>query len=527
MICPRAAARLCRSYCQSRFGALGVGNRCFNTGQDEFHETIESFFDVANSSISDGLDAAPVCRRFISAHDALEGRVRQDWWVHIASEEEQQQLGTLSKVLPGGGVRVAPQLLDSFVATQPGTTERAIRCLVDSLGVSAGLPEVLRLREALRAATASAFRANHRASFALERLDRRIQRLLSLWCSPGLLRVEAFGESNPNHRHHALYHPLLLSNCGQQLRLFRASSALLPRFPNSLQEAVDGIPADGPPRVACFWALEATGAVPSGSLRGLGLGGFLRKRSSALLREELSATATSQSEPVAVGALVSLHRFAAWLRARHAPEAEARRGLPEPFAKALGRAAAGVGAEQRLAFVDADGDEVSFRVSAAAGLSVQLGAAPPSRVLRLRAGGAGGASLLFAMEGTDGPQAMQVNAPEDVVARGDVVRVVQMAESSGILPAELGETLTRLAGEFVRQRVRGSTRVAEPDLHFHLAAGAALRGVHFRADGSEQGMRPGGSLGFMASFVYEPSAEAANASAYATNGIVAEVVTPE
>lgn len=492
----------------------------------------ESLIDVATISNSADCDAVLACRRLISAHSALAGKARQDWWARRANEEEQGQLDSLSKVLPGGGVRVAPQLLDAFVATQPGATESAARCLVDSLGVSAGLPEVLRLREALRAATASAFRANHRASFALERLDRRIQRLLSLWCSPGLLRVEAsdcaVSDPKPHHRHHALCHPLLSSDTGQPLPLFRASSALLPRFPNSLQEAVEGISADGSPRVACYWALEATGAVPNGSLRGLGLGRALRQRSSTILREELGAAATTSPESVAIGALVPLGRFAAWLRARRAVETEAKRGLPEPFVKALSRAIAGVSAEQRLAFVDADGDEVAFKVSPTAGLSVELGDSPPRRVLRLRAGGSSGASLLFAMDGPGGPEAMQVNAPDDVAARGEVVRVVQMAESCGILPAELGEPLTRLAGDFVRQRVRGSKRVAEPDLHFHLAAGAALRGVHFRGDDSAQGLRPGGSLGFMASLVYAGlGAEASNAAAYAANGTVAEVADPE
>lgn len=492
---------------------------------------------------------------FLTAHHALDKQGCAEWWAQRALEEEEQQLQALSRALPRGG-RVAPQLLDTFIPVTPGPIATIFQHLVTALDAPRGLAEALRLRGSARGALAITDPHSVHA-FALRRLDQRMEDVLRLWFSPGFLRVEerastllpdvpaaagaagaavagaGAGNACPldsmepssvdYQRCYVLSHPQM--ECGGAgPPLFVAHASLLQDLPASLAEATRPPPMGRPPRTACLWALE----VPPGeeAVHGLGLGQMLRREASQRLRSELAVTSDVPpdvpAQGPAVGALVPLRGFAAWLRAQGA---SSRGGLQPELAEALRRAVqgpSGVRADEReVSFVDEDGDSILFRLvalsegHAGAVLEASAGGAPPCRVSRLRAADSGRA-LRFVME--PGAEALQVNAPQDVVARGDIARASQLAHAAGLLPAELHDHVLHLAYEYITRRAADGKSAADADVHFHLMGGASLHALHWRADESAKGLSE--SLGVMASFLYGgEDKEAERMVAYSMRGL--------
>jgi len=510
-------------------------------------------------------EAAKTCREVLSAYAAFGethgAQGRAEWWARRALDEEESQLEALGRALPRSSGRLAPQLLDSFRLDTSMPTEALMRRLVAMLGAPEGLSEVLALRADLRASVI--FAGLMPAGFALQRLDRRVQDLLSLWFSPGLVSIDAVEASSPaevrevadtiagvalsraagalshrsviqtaaHHRCFALSHPQMARDgamCAPPL--FVAHASLLDAPPCSVAEAVVSQcnTEERPPRIACLWSLAAsTPAVQGGALRGLGLAHLLRREAVARLRAEVGED---------VIALTPMPGFVAWIRDRRAWEMLLAEGVDPRLAEALRRAAEGalVHAEAdegktEVRFVDADGDLVSFRhaISAphrAEGCNIvefAVGDGPARRISRLRVVD-GGSTVRFLLE--PGPEGMQVTASGDAIQRGELLRVAHMAEASGLLPNELEVPVLRLGREYLlgRRQSGGGWRIAEPHAHFHLAGGAAVRAIHWRADESPRGLAE--SLGLMASFIYNPSEEEPRAIAYAERGSIAEVL---
>lgn len=107
--------------------------------------------------------------------------------------------------------------------------------------------------------------------------------------------------------------------------------------------------------------------------------------------------------------------------------------------------------------------------------------------------------------------AVQVVAPENVVERGDLVRIAQAAEALGMLPHELKGLVSSLCYEYLTEVRDG--RVEDNSAHFHFSNGAALRSLHWRADESPQGLAL--SLSLFAAYAYSDEAEGPNALSYA------------
>jgi len=464
--------------------------------------------------------------------------------------EEETQLEALSRALPRGG-RVAPKLLDTFTPAEPEAAEAALQRLVAALGAGEGLAEALELRAAVRSA-AREIGPHASAGFALDRLDRKMQNVLSLWFDPGFLQVQRIGEDSaaevreaaaavahavspdyavqliegsvdPHHRCFALRHAQMDPHSPP---LLVAHASLANTLPSSLAEVVlPGRTAEAP-QAACLWAL---GAPPSigrdGSLHGLGLGQVLRREVCRQLRTELPTVASGGGSENIVGALVPLRGFAAWL---HACRAWERPGIDEAAAGALQRAVqgGGRGLRREVQFADEDGDNVTFRLVQAEGTSGQIletisGEGPPRRILKLVVAEQGRA-LRFLVE--PGPEALQVNVAEEAVARGDPVHVGHLAEAAGLLPASMRDVVLRLAYDFIIQRRGNGCHAAERATHFHLSGGAALHALHWRGDESAAALSD--SLGIMASFVYRgPDAESEAAQAYAAEGLDAATFT--
>jgi len=222
-----------------------------------------------------------------------------------------------------------------------------------------------------------------------------------------------------------------------------------------------------------------------------------------------------------VSALLPLSGFRHWICASRAWEG---RGLDPQLAEALRgaiSAAEAVPAAREVEFVDSDGDPIRFCLASGgpgACLEVAIGGQPARRVSRLRLAAAGRA-LRFVAE--PGGEALQVGAPSEVVARGDLVRVARLAGAPGLVP-ELREPVLRLAYEYLTRRELGGRHAADRAVDFHLSGGARLHALHWQADESTSGLAE--SLGVMASFVYSGgSDEAARAAAYALDGLDASM----
>lgn len=461
--------------------------------------------------------AETACREFLAAHKALDDRLRDRFWVQQAQVEEERQLEELSRALPRG--RIAPQLLDTFLPAEVGISETVFRRLIGALGAEEGLREAVLVREAVLSAM-SAAGIHSPAGFALQRLDRRLQDLLSLFFDPGILRVERITQqSAPEVTAAADFAarvvlpgcPSLLEGASSHRRCFAlrhpfssaplllAHASLLPAAPGTLAEAV-GRPAASAaaPEVACLWFLgpPGSGLWSLQGLRGLGLEQQLRQRSLEALRAELRGE---------VLALVPLSGLRSWLLAGRPWE---NRGLSESQEAALKRAATGSSARTELRFVDADSDDVWFQKTPE-GLLVSMSGAAAKRVLRLRVVGR---DVRFLLEGGE---ALQVSVSEEVAASVDLAQISEMAEASGILPAEARDTVLELAREYLISG-KGGQGCLEPAVDFQLRSGAALRAFHWRADES-RGLSD--CLGVVVSLLCKsPEEEEVNAESYARFG---------
>lgn len=469
--------------------------------------------------------AAVASQKFIHAHNAMGLHQRSGWWAQQALAEEQQKLDELSRALPRGG-RVAPQLLDTFIPATPSPSEAALRRLVSSLGADEGLPAVLSLRAAVRTSTV-AVGQHTSAGFALERLDRRFFEVLKLWFDSGLMQVQELSADSPpqvraaayevanasssqlkqgaqetlgpNHRCFLLRHAKMSED---SIPLLVAHVSLTDKHPHTLQEAMQT--ATQGSQVACIWALGAPASVGTQSIRGLGLGQVLRRGVSEL------------TEASSVTALVPLKGFASWLRNTLAWE------RPDPLHRALHGFSRK--ADREVAFVDEDGDKVRFcldgdRDVEGTVLLAEVGDQPPRRVLKLISAD-DGRVLRFQL--APSMEALQVNVSHEVASSGLTDKVGYLAEAAGILPARAREPLLRLAYEFITKKSSDGKRCDHPESNFHLAGGAALRALHWRADDSPFALAD--SLGISASFEYRgKEAESEAAVAYRSAGLDAVI----
>jgi len=478
--------------------------------------------DVDRAIVHGASHDAELYQEFISAHRALPIQKRVQWWTERARVEEIEQLDALGRALPRGG-RVAPLMLDACIPTEPRRLERMFRGMVDYLGWS-GVSGALEMRAAVR--VAASVNSHNIAAFSLARLDRRMQQMFELWLSPGLLRLheiddreamlhEIVGDSArtvvphwtqpiAGHRCYSLSYPQVTDN-NTSTPLAVAHVSLQENLPCSIAEVL--APKSGSSRTACFWAFGVGGTVPKEALDNLGLEASLRRAATAQLRAEFG-------DDLVVGALTPLTGFVSWLRANRSWEGEVKREVAPPFVEALRRAVYGRSVGHEVSFVDQDGDTIHFSSKTGLSLDVKIGNQPTQRVSRLRIAGEGGSALLFLVE--PGPHAFQVMAPPEVVQRGDLVRVAQMAETVGILPVELANPALRLGNRYLRSKSAGGQVVIDPIAHFHFSGGAALNALHWRADESPHGLAR--SLGMMASYTYDHKMETARASEYIQKG---------
>lgn len=474
------------------------------------------------------------CKEFIDLHDKLGAKGRAQWWAQQALREQQSQMDVLGGALPRAGGRVAPQLLDFLTPTEISSTESAMRNVIACIGVQEGLSGVLGIRSAVREA-AVAIGPRTPAGFALERMDRRLQDLLSIWLSPGMLRVTTLREDSPpelreaakliaesahpilagkwsaglpHHRCFMLHHPMMKGNVDSQKQfLFSAHAAILPSMPKSLNDIVNQPPSlDGShARVACFWSLGT--AFPGECFRGLGLGRELFYKASQLVRKEIGTPE--------VCALVPLLGFTKWLRERRAWETfrEDQPGLADMLKRALENSHI---ENKEVQFVDADGDSLHFRFSRASGLEVAVGGQSFQPVIRLRVAETDG--IVMFLTGGDQGQALQVEAPQEAVSRGDLKAVEEMAEASGIFPMHMRDSLLRLGEQYLLRKFGNGKRMMDPVAHFHFSSGASFGELLWRADESLSGRAE--SFGIMATFVYDDVHEAEQAAAYTERGTI-------
>lgn len=538
-------ARLASARCRVREDQ-GRGRSLCSGALDPLAPVTEALERAATASRLGGPAAAAACRSFIVAHDEIGAAGQAQWWAAQALAEEEAQLQALSRALPRGG-RVAPQLLDAILPAEPATSEATMRRLVAALGSAEGLATALHMRGAARAAAVEVG-PQTLAGFALERLDRRLQDVLGLWFQPGFMRVQRVGPSSSpqvleaaavvaysaaqelaprllgqspqrNHRCFALSHAHMDP---EGWPLLVAHASLLPALPGSLMEAV--LPdVSQKPQAACLWALGVPPQTEELALQGLGLDQVLRRGACEQLRAEL---VSEGGDSGSIAALVPLQGFTTWIRAVRAWE---HLGLKPAQAEALRRAAQGaegLRGEGAVSFVDVEGDTVHFRLrqaegSAACFLEAEFGGGAPRRVLKLVLASEGKA-VRFLVE--PGPEALQVNATDEVAGRGDLLRAQHLAEAAGLLPAEFREPVLRLAYDFITRRSSNGHWSAEPLSHFHMLGGAALHALHWRADESVAGLAD--SLGVMSSFVYRgPEAECEAAAAYESDGLNAATFT--
>lgn len=474
-------------------------------------------------------------------HDKLAARDRAHWWAQQALREQQSQMEILGRALPRAGGRVAPQLLDSLMPTEVSTTEAAMRNVIACLGLEEGLSGVLRFRGFVREA-AVVVGPRTSAGFALERMDRRLQDLLSLWLSHGIVKVDVLQKEQSleawedaeavaqaensllagmhstcslHHRCFVLKHPMIREDSVAGNRfLFCAHAAMLPSRPKTLNDIVIA-PSLSDARVACFWSLGSP--FPGECFRGLGLGRELFSYASQIIRKEIAAlqSESSQAAPAEVCALLPLVGFTNWLR--RIRDWDPLRGQTPAFVQTLQRALDTTRTENReVQFVDADGDSLHFRCTPATGLEVAIGGQSFQPVIRLRVAESEG--VVIFLTGGDQGQALQVEAPAEAVSRGDLKAVEEMAEASGILPIYMRDPLLQLANDFYLRRIGSGKRVADPAAHFHLSSGASFGGLLWRADESVSGRAE--SLGIMATFVYDGVHEAEQAAAYTERGAI-------
>mmetsp|Transcript_107926 Transcript_107926/g.311041 ORF Transcript_107926/g.311041 Transcript_107926/m.311041 type:complete len:544 (-) Transcript_107926:95-1726(-) len=495
--------------------------------------------------------AAAACREFIASLSALDAESLVEWWSERALAEEEAQLEALSRALPRGG-RVAPQLLDSVRPTEVEASEAMLRQLPAALPAAEGLPAALAVRAGVREALV-AVGPHAPASFALERLDRRMREVLSLWFAPGMLRVElvqvgaaspevlqaladvassaapgfdgdaAAALSSPSRRAFVLTHAQMELGAAP---LMVAHASLLGEMPGTLRDAVEptgGVAA----KVACLWALgapRAPGGAQVEALRGLGLGQVLRRAASEALRQELVATGSVEDAPVV--ALARLSGFREFLLQCRVWE---RTGLETTQAEILRRAAQGpedFAGPGEVRFVDIDGDNVRFALGPwadgyAHALTVEFGGGAPRRIVKLAVAPDSQAVRFFV---EPGPEAFQIDVNSDVATSGVLANVQLMGEAVGLLPNQVREPLMHFAYEYITRRGPDGRRSAEPVSHFHLAGGAAMNALHWGADDSAFGLVD--SLGIMSSFVYRgASVESDAAQAYADDGLNAATFT--
>jgi len=472
-------------------------------------------------------EATNSCRSFLDAHAALRADGQIEWWAQQAVEAERGQLAALDRALPRSSGRIAPQLLDALVPSEPSFVEILLRRLVTTPG---GLIAALDLRAALRTSV-DAIGSHTSQGYALERLDRRVQALFAFWFNPGMLQLQLIDGASvtdiagailpvppegvwPDHHFFfALTHPGMSVDGQVPTPLLVGHAALSDNLPNSAGDLL--VPPTKAARAACFLAIMPATAQLALSLHGLELGHTLRHLAAGHLRMKVRTTGgygVDGAGTLEVGALAPIPGLAQTLRQTRAWEAIGEK----PFAEALRRALATSIHDDEISFVDVDGDSVRFLISAERGLEVSIGeAAAPQHVSRLRVVD-GGSSLRFVIE--PGGQGMQVDAPKAVAERGDLIRVAQAAEALGLLPVELRDPVLQLARRHLIDSAGG--RVVDSFGNFHFTGGAALRGVHWEADASRRGLAT--SLGIMASYAYDEASMAENAANYAGRGRVAE-----
>mmetsp|Transcript_19067 Transcript_19067/g.34511 ORF Transcript_19067/g.34511 Transcript_19067/m.34511 type:complete len:530 (-) Transcript_19067:24-1613(-) len=458
------------------------------------------------------------CEAWLETYESLTPEEQAAWWIRTVEYDESRQLDALHKALPRGAGRVGAQMLDAIVPVGQTLVERLAKQLVDSLGAPRGLAQVIKLRTAVQAAALVPEAWN--STNALERLDRQLQRALSLWLSPGLLEVVSITKESPlswvtaaeqvarksvpafhalpNQRSFALVHKTAEDarhDCPSLLTIIASMHA---GHPGSSEVAAGPFPEGSEPTVACCWAFESSAA-----LKGLGL-------ESEFFDRVIEHLSTESSSPT-VTALVPLNGFAAWLQKRKPWEGE---DLPEHLCNALKRVVAQELPEPRnLSFTDGDGDVIGFTSLPGSHLDATVGTDGNARRvsgLRLSETEGGGCDLVLILEPNS--EGMQVSVPPEVVKSGDMSLLSEMwAETSG----EVEAVLLRHARTFLELQHPGGKTVVHPHVHLHLSLGAMLKALHCQMPTA------GSSLSLLATFAYDPAAQEGNRQAYVESGSIA------
>ncbi|OLP90264.1 hypothetical protein AK812_SmicGene28184 [Symbiodinium microadriaticum] len=378
----------------------------------------------------------------------------------------------------------------AMVPTLPAPTEVVARQLPSVLGPREGLTALLHWRVALRRVAEAA----PTPQFAVERLEGRLLRLLSLWLNEGFLCCSEVSEVQPDE----VRIPAAAAATGDCPDGVQRCFALqMPQMAKAgfigppllaLHAAMQPSP-DGGQR-ALIWSLGfCDEVVPPGSLRGFGLGRTLRRAATAQLLAEGAAE---------VAAAVPLKSFRPWLR-RVQPWRQ--RGLPGEVQAQLDKATSGADLPE-LSFRDAAGDDVCFRLSGQRHLEVSFNGQSAETVRRLKF--LEGAVLVLL--GTGG---MQIDIPkEETIASGRmVVRHIG---------PELRQPLLNFAFEYLF--FPGEGRASDPLVHFHLLGGGDFASLSFAATESPKALAE--SFGIFATFRYHGSQdEARRAANYAERGV--------
>ncbi|CAE7536130.1 unnamed protein product, partial [Symbiodinium microadriaticum] len=453
--------------------------------------------EAAAAASTSAPERVALFRHCVDSISALRG-AGQDlpWWSAHAVEEEEQMLQDLSRALPRGG-RLAPGLLEAMVPTLPAPTEVVARQLPSVLGPREGLTALLHWRVALRRVAEAA----PTPQFAVERLEGRLLRLLSLWLNEGFLCCSEVSEVQPDE----VRIPAAAAATGDCPDGVQRCFALqMPQMAKAgfigppllaLHAAMQPSP-DGGQR-ALIWSLGfCDEVVPPGSLRGFGLGRTLRRAATAQLLAEGAAE---------VAAAVPLKSFRPWLR-RVQPWRQ--RGLPGEVQAQLDKATSGADLPE-LSFRDAAGDDVCFRLSGQRHLEVSFNGQSAETVRRLKF--LEGAVLVLL--GTGG---MQIDIPKEAEKPVDMALLNDLAFAAGHIGPELRQPLLNFAFEYLF--FPGEGRASDPLVHFHLLGGGDFASLSFAATESPKALAE--SFGIFATFRYHGSQdEARRAANYAERGV--------
>eukprot|EP00439_Symbiodinium_sp_Y106_P014430 s42_g2.t1 len=482
-------------------GRLGCGLRasrlCLPASRGCAGTVASEALQAAAGASSSAPERVALFRHCVDSISALGGAGQElPWWSDHAVEEEEQMLQDLSRALPRGG-RVAPGLLEAMVPTLPAPTEVVARQLPSVLGAREGLTALLRWRVALRRVAEAA----PTPQFAVERLEGRLLRLLSLWLNEGFLCCSEVSEVQPDEVRLAAAaaatgdRPEGIQRCFALQMPQMGKAGLIGPPLLALHAAMQPSP-DGGQR-ALIWSIGfCDEVVPPGSLRGFGLGQTLRRAATAQLLAEGAAE---------IAAAVPLKSFRTWLR-RVQPWHQ--RGLPGEVQAQLDKATSGA-ALPELSFRDAAGDDVSFRLSRQRQLEVSFNGQSAETVRQLKFL----ESAVLVLLETGG---MQIDLPKEAEKPVDLALLKDLALAAGHIGPELRDPLLNFAFQYLC--FPGEGRASDPLVHFHLLGGGDFASLGFAATESPTALAE--SFGIFATFRYHGGKdEARRAANYAERGV--------